>query len=137
VNVILRLLLSIGIALVVLWLVFVVALLVIRPKHVDLRSSLRFIPDVIRLLRRIATDEQLPRSVRLWLWFLLVYLAIPIDLIPDFIPLLGYADDVIIVSLVLRSVIRHTDSAVLDRYWSGTPDGLAVIRRLAGVTRPE
>jgi uncharacterized membrane protein YkvA (DUF1232 family) len=133
VNLLVRLLLSVGIALAVLWLVFVVALLLLRPKHVDLRSSLRFIPDLIRLLRRIAADQELARGVRMRLWLLLAYLAIPFDLIPDFIPLLGYADDVIIVSLVLRSVVRRTDSAVLDRYWTGSPDGLAVIRRLAGL----
>jgi uncharacterized membrane protein YkvA (DUF1232 family) len=133
VNLLVRLLLSVGIAFVVLWLVFVVALLLFRPEHVDLRSSLRFIPDLIRLLRRIAADQQLPWGVRLRLWLLLSYLAIPFDLIPDFIPLLGYADDVIIVSLVLRSVVRRTDPAVLETYWTGSPDGLAVIRRLAGL----
>jgi uncharacterized membrane protein YkvA (DUF1232 family) len=57
----------------------------------------------------------------------------PLDLVPDFIPVLGYADDVITVAVVLRSVIRRAGSAALDQHWRGTPQGLAVIRRLVGV----
>jgi uncharacterized membrane protein YkvA (DUF1232 family) len=61
---------------------------------------------------------------------LLGYLAIPIDLIPDFIPVIGYADDAIIIALVLRSVTRAVGPAALDEHWPGTPEGLAALRRL-------
>src|SRR4051794_9841232 len=70
-----------------------------------LRELLWLLPGVLRLLRRLAADGTLPRGVRVRLWLLLAYLALPIDLIADFIPVLGYADDAV-VALVLRSVVR-------------------------------
>ncbi|QNE21319.1 DUF1232 domain-containing protein [Kribbella qitaiheensis] len=74
-----------------------------------------------------------PRGVRVRLWLLLIYLGLPFDLVPDFIPVVGYADDVVIVALALRSVTHHAGPAALERHWPGTPDGLAAIRRLAGL----
>jgi uncharacterized membrane protein YkvA (DUF1232 family) len=101
--------------------------------HVEirLREILRLLPDVLRLLRRLAGDSTLPRGVRVRLWLLLAYLALPIDLVPDFIPVLGYADDAIVVALVLRSVIRRAGPDAMDRHWPGTPEGLTALRRLA------
>jgi uncharacterized membrane protein YkvA (DUF1232 family) len=101
------------------------------PDHASLREALRLLPDLIRLLRRLAGDPSVPRGVRLRLALLLAYLLIPIDLIPDFIPVLGYADDAIVVAVALRSVTRHAGPAALDRHWPGTPAGLATLRRLA------
>jgi uncharacterized membrane protein YkvA (DUF1232 family) len=98
-----------------------------------LRETLRLLPDLIRLLRRLASDPQLPRGVRIRLVVLIAYLASPIDLIPDFIPVLGYADDALVVALALRSVTRHAGPAAVERHWPGTPDGLRVIQRLAGI----
>ena len=97
-----------------------------------LRESLRLLPDLVRLLRRLAADPTLPRGVRIRLGLLIVYLASPIDLIPDFVPVLGYADDALIVAIALRSVTRHAGPQAIDRHWPGTPDGLRVIHRLAG-----
>jgi SAM-dependent methyltransferase len=56
-----------------------------------------------------------------------------IDLVPDFIPVAGYADDVLVVAWVLRSVVRAAGAEAIDRHWPGTPQGLGVVRRLAGV----
>jgi uncharacterized membrane protein YkvA (DUF1232 family) len=69
--------------------------------------------------------------VRIRLVLLLVYLAVPVDLIPDFVPVTGYADDVIIIGLTLRSVIRRAGPEVVARHWPGTPEGLETVR---GVT---
>ena len=66
------------------------------------------------------------------LWLLVVYLASPIDIIPDFIPVIGYADDVLIVVLVLRSVVRHSGAAVVAKHWPGSPEGLEVVLRVTG-----
>ncbi len=94
------------------------------------REALRLLPDVVRLLRRLAADPTLPRGVRWRLWLTLAYLAVPLDLVPDVIPVVGYADDVVVVALALRSVVRSAGPDALHRHWPGTPQGLATITRL-------
>lgn len=124
--------------LLLVWLIVVGLLLVAARRdaqRVSLREALRLVPDLIRLIRSLAADPQTPRGVRLRLLALLAYLASPIDLIPDFIPILGYADDVVVVALVLRSVIRHAGPDALDRHWTGTDQGLRVIKQLTALTR--
>jgi len=115
-----------------LWTALIVALWLVRPDELRIRDALRLLPDLVRLLRRLAADRTLPRGVRVRLWILLVYLAFPIDLVPDFIPVIGYADDAVIVAFALRSVTRRAGPAALERHWPGTADGLAAVRRLAG-----
>jgi uncharacterized membrane protein YkvA (DUF1232 family) len=128
--VILSIALSIVISLVVVWLVFLVALLVMKPEPHTLTETARILPDSLRLVRRLAADNTLPRGIRVRLWFLLAYLASPIDLVPDFIPVIGYADDAIILSLVLRSVIKRAGVEAVRTHWPGTPAGLATLSRL-------
>ena len=111
------------------WLVLMAVLFVTRPDEMRARELLRLLPDVLRLVHRLAGDRTLPRGVRLRLWLLLGYLAMPIDLVPDFVPVLGHADDAIVVALVLRSVVRHAGAAAVERHWPGTPEGLAALRR--------
>ncbi|GIH25727.1 hypothetical protein Aph01nite_40370 [Acrocarpospora phusangensis] len=125
----------IGVAAAVLacWAALVAALVVLRPKGSLLTEALRVLPDLLRLLRRLAADPALPRGVRIRLGLLLAYLAMPIDLIPDFIPVLGYADDAIIVTAVLRGVVRRAGLAAVRRHWPGTDDGFAALRRLTGI----
>jgi uncharacterized membrane protein YkvA (DUF1232 family) len=127
------LVLSLCAGLALAYLVLLAALLVARPKGNLLGEALRLLPDLLRLLRRLAADSDLPRTVRVRLWLLLGYLAIPFDLVPDFIPVLGYADDAIIVSLVLRSIVRRAGAPVIRRHWPGTDDGLAALARLTGL----
>ena len=123
-------------ALAVVWLLLGIALWVAKPDDVGIQHMLRLLPDVLRLLKRLATDPELPRRVRVALVVLLAFIVSPIDLIPDFIPAIGYADDVIITALVLRWVSRTAGADALARQWPGTPDGLAAVRRLCGM-RPE
>ena len=118
-------------AVILTWLALFVALIVVRPKGNLLREALRILPDLVRLLRNLSTDSTLPRGVRIRLVLLMVYLALPIDLIPDFIPVLGYADDAIVVVAVLRSVVRRVGLEPLRGHWPGTPDGFAALCRLA------
>jgi uncharacterized membrane protein YkvA (DUF1232 family) len=123
-------LLSVAAALLLSWLALVVALAIRRPKAGLLKESLRFLPDLLRLLRRLTTDRALPVGVRIRVALLFAYLALPIDLIPDFVPVLGYADDAIIVVLVLRSVCRRISLEELRRAWPGTEEGFAALRQL-------
>ena len=130
---------AVGLAggLLLLWAGLLVALWVGRPDDLGVRDALRLLPDVIHLLRRLATDSTLPRGVRLRLWLLLAYLAMPFDLVPDFIPVIGYADDVVIVAAGLRAVVRHAGMGALERHWRGTPEGLSAVCRVAGLRGPQ
>ncbi len=128
-----KILLGLVAGLALTWLALALALLVVKPKGGLLKEALRLLPDVIRLLERLATDRTLPRGVRIRLALLFGYLAFPLDLIPDFIPVLGYADDAIIVAVVLRSVVRRVGIGPLQQHWPGSPDGLAAVVRLAGL----
>jgi uncharacterized membrane protein YkvA (DUF1232 family) len=105
-----------------------------HPDTVRLRDALSLLPDLLRLVRRLAVDPSLPRGVRLRLVLLLAYLASPIDLVPDFVPILGYADDAVIVALVLRSVVRRAGTDAVRRHWPGSPQGLRVLLQLARTT---
>lgn len=127
-------LLGLAAGLVLAWLVLIVALVIVRPRGGLLREALRLLPDLLRLLPRLAADRSLPRSVRIGLALLLVYLAFPLDLVPDFIPVLGYADDAVIVAAVLRWVVRRAGVEAVRRQWPGTENGFAVLCRLAGLT---
>ena len=104
-----------------------------HPETVGLRDTLRLLPDLLRLLRRLLADGTLPAGVRVRVALLVVYLAVPFDLVPDVVPVIGYADDVVVVALVLRSVVRTAGAEALQRHWPGTPEGLALVLRLAGV----
>lgn len=126
-------LIGVGIALLITWLALLITLAVARPKGPLLQEALRLLPDLLRLLRRLAADSTLPRGVRVRLGALMIYLAFPIDLIPDFIPVLGYADDAIIVTLVLRSTVRRAGLAAVRAHWPGTEDGFRALARLTGL----
>jgi len=118
--------------LLLLWLLMLALLWRANPDEVTLRDAVRLVPDLLRLIKRLAGDKTLPRGVRMRLWLLLGYLAMPIDLVPDFIPVLGYADDVVVVAIVLRSVVRAAGADALEHHWPGTPEGLQLVRRLCG-----
>jgi uncharacterized membrane protein YkvA (DUF1232 family) len=128
-----RILIGIAVAVAASWVALVVALVAIRPKGNLMAEAIRLLPDLIRLLRRLAADRTLPASIRIRLWLLFAYLALPIDLIPDFIPVIGYADDAIIVAAVLRSVVRRAGLAAVQRHWPGTSDGFTALARLTGI----
>jgi uncharacterized membrane protein YkvA (DUF1232 family) len=132
----LDLLIGIAAALAVTWLALLVTLAIAQPRGGLLHQALRLLPDVLRLVRRLSADPDLPRGVRVRLALLLAYLAFPLDLVPDFIPVLGYADDAIIVTVVLRSVVRRAGLAAVRRHWPGTPDGFTVLCRLTGLSEP-
>lgn len=124
--------------LVLAWLALVVALLVGSRRYggrAGLREAVRLVPDVVRLLRRLAADPLLPRRVRWTLGLLLGYLVLPVDLVPDVVPVVGYLDDAVAVALALRAVVRRAGPEALTRHWPGTPEGLRAVRALAGLTR--
>lgn len=116
-----------------LWIALVVAMFRSRPPKDALREALRLLPDVVRLVKRLAADDELPRGVRVRLALLVAYLAMPIDLVPDFIPVLGQADDLLVALLVLRSVVRRAGPDAVRRHWPGTDAGLDALWRVSGL----
>ena len=121
--------------LIVVWLALLVILWVQQRRAgrgVDWRQIIRLVADVVVLLKRLVADPEVPRGTRWWLGGLLVYLMLPIDLVPDFIPVLGYADDAIIVAIALRYAIRTAGRSAIERHWPGTAEGLDSLLSLVG-----
>ena len=118
--------------LVAAWLALLLVLWLIRPRDVSTRELLGIIPDILRLIRDLVADPRTPRGVRASLVILLVWLVSPIDLVPEFIPVLGPIDDVIVTVVVLRYVRRRLGSDALRVRWRGTVDGFRVLTSLAG-----
>lgn len=129
----LRVVVPLGGAIALAWLALLVLLSMARPRGLALGEALRLVPDSLRLLARLAGDRTLPSGVQVRLALALGYLAMPFDLVPDFIPVIGYADDVIIVCAVLRSVVRRAGPEAVRRHWPGTAEGLAELWRVAGL----
>ena len=128
-----RILIGLAGALIAAWLALLVALWAARPGRDTAGHAVRLLPDTIRLLRRLAADRSIDRVARARLWVLLAYLLVPIDLVPDIIPVVGYADDVIVAGLALRSFVRRAGPEPVRRHWPGTPQGLAAAWRVFGL----
>ena len=107
-----------------------VVALVIAGRRGDARALATFIPDCIVLVKRLLGDPRVPRRRKLLLAALVVYLASPIDLVPDFVPVAGQLDDAIVVALVLRAIVRAGGDDLLREHWPGPERSLDVIRRL-------
>jgi uncharacterized membrane protein YkvA (DUF1232 family) len=112
-----------------------VALLVVTGRRADARAVAGFIPDCVVLVRRLLGDPAVPRAGKLLLVGLVAYLASPIDLVPDFIPVAGQLDDALVVALVLRAVLRRSGAAKLREHWPGPERSLAVLLRLGASGR--
>ena len=96
-----------------------------------LRELAAFFPDCVVLVRRLLRDPRVPRRAKLALALLLPYLASPIDFIPDFIPIAGQLDDVVLVAVALRYVLKRAGPRVVEDHWPGSEAGLSVVLRLA------
>ena len=123
---------AIAVGLVALWALLLVLFWALRPKGVPVRELLGLIPDVLRLLRSVIGDRSAPPDVRLVLVGLLAWIVSPIDLIPEFIPVLGPIDDVVVAVVAMRYVRRRVGVEDLRRRWTGTDDGFALLLRVIG-----
>ena len=89
--------------------------------------------DVARLIARLVGDPSLPRAAKIALGVAAVYLLSPVDLIPDFIPFVGYVDDLLLAAVVLDGVLNWVDRGVVLKYWPGSPASLDTLARTARV----
>jgi uncharacterized membrane protein YkvA (DUF1232 family) len=125
-------LVGIGLGLLVVWALLILLLLAFRPRDTSLGEVLRIVPDLLRLVRNLLGDRGVPLGARVALVVLLAWLINPIDLIPEFIPVLGPVDDVVVAVLLLRYVRRKVGLEELRQRWPGTPEGFALLGRIIG-----
>jgi uncharacterized membrane protein YkvA (DUF1232 family) len=122
-------LIGIGVFLVVY--AVLVLVLVLAGRRESARALAGFIPDCVVLCSRLLRDPRVPRRKKVLLVALTGYLALPFDLVPDFIPVAGQLDDVIVVALVLRSLLRGGGEQLVRAHWPGPENTLALVLRLA------
>jgi uncharacterized membrane protein YkvA (DUF1232 family) len=111
--------------------VAIVAALVIAGRRSDARALATFIPDCAVLMKRLLGDARVSGWQRAAVVGLVAYLAMPIDLVPDFIPVVGQLDDAIVVALVLRLILRSGGQDLLREHWPGPDESFDVVNRLA------
>jgi uncharacterized membrane protein YkvA (DUF1232 family) len=109
-----------------------VALLVTAGRREDARALAGFIPDCAVLAGRLLRDSRVSRRHKLLLMGLLAYLALPFDLVPDFIPVAGQLDDVLVTALVLRKFLKAAGEEPVREHWPGPQRSLEAVLRLAG-----
>jgi len=114
------------------WVVLIGALL-LAGRGGTARQVATFLPNLILLFRGLWRDPRVPRGSKLLLGFGLAWLATPIDLIPEFVPVVGPLDDAIVAALILRSVARRVGKSVLAEHWRGDPATLDTFFRLARI----
>ena len=101
-----------------------------RPRGLPLAGLLRVYPDLVRLLASLSRDRRVGRAVRWRLLVALVYNTQPFNLIPDFIPVIGFADNVVVTAWAVRSAIGKAGPVVVLSNWTGSRAGFAVVCRL-------
>ena len=125
----------IGLAAALLVYTLFVAWLIVAGRKEEARAVAGLVPDFVVLFRRLLSDGRVSRRRKLVLAALIPYLAMPFDLVPDFIPVAGYLDDAVIVAFVLRYVLRGSGPELIEEHWPGPPSTLALVLRLAGYGR--
>lgn len=101
--------------------------LIVGGRRDEAAAAARLLPDLIVLVKRLLSDRRVPRRSKLALWLTLGYLASPLDLVPDFIPVVGQLDDALVVGLALRYALRRCEADLLGELWPGPPTSLALL----------
>jgi uncharacterized membrane protein YkvA (DUF1232 family) len=122
----------IGLIALAVWAVVIAALLISGRRWMGIAAA-KVLPDLVRLLRGLARDPRVPRGSKWLLGFAALWVISPIDLIPEFIPVAGPLDDIVVVALVLRHVLKKAGRAVAEEHWTGDPAILERILQLSGV----
>jgi uncharacterized membrane protein YkvA (DUF1232 family) len=104
-----------------------VVTLIVAGRRPSARDLARLIPDCVVLISRLLRDPRVPVRHKLLLGALVGYLALPFDIVPDFIPVAGYLDDVLIVAFTLRAVLKGTGRELLREHWPGPASSLALL----------
>ncbi len=100
-----------------------------------LRDAALMLPNLVKLVTRLLRDPRVPRRSKVALGLAAAYVASPIDLVPEFIPVIGWADDVLFILLAIDSLIERSGSEIVEEHWDGPGDVLGIIREVLGLTR--
>jgi uncharacterized membrane protein YkvA (DUF1232 family) len=125
-----QILIGFGTALAAGWVTLGVLLLAVRSPGQSVAEMARVFPAALRLAAALYRDRALPKSVRWRLGIALIYNIQPINLIPDFIPVIGFADNVVVLAWALRSTVRIAGPDAVKRHWKGSPASLAALYRV-------
>lgn len=115
-----------------LWVVGVAALIAAGRRE-DARALAGFIPDCAVMVGRLARDSRISRLRRAVLWGVLAYLAFPLDLVPDFLPVAGQLDDAVLLGLALRLLVHGGGEELVREAWPGPEASLTLVLRAAGL----
>jgi uncharacterized membrane protein YkvA (DUF1232 family) len=110
-----------------------IAALIAAGRREDARALAGFIPDCLVLVSRLARDRRISRPRRAVLFLVLGYLAMPFDLVPDFLPGIGQLDDAVLLGLALRLVVRGGGREMVRAAWPGPQASLTLVLRAAGL----
>jgi uncharacterized membrane protein YkvA (DUF1232 family) len=122
--------LFLGLAVVIVYGIFVAGL-ALAGRSAHARVVAGFVPDCIVLFQRLLGDSRMPRRYKALLVALLGYLALPFDVVPDFIPVAGQLDDAVLVALTVRAILREAGLEMIEEHWPGPRSSLSVILKLA------
>ena len=98
-----------------------------RVTNPAVQKALTAVPNLIKLGYRLLRDRRVPVKHKAFLWAALAYGVAPVDLIPDFIPFIGRADDLLILAFALNSLFEAAGEAVVHEHWDGTGDVLEIV----------
>jgi uncharacterized membrane protein YkvA (DUF1232 family) len=118
--------------LLLVWVLLLVLLWLLRPKGVPARELLRVVPDLLRLTRSLLTDGDVPLDVRIVVLGALIWVVSPIDPVPEFIPIIGWLDEVIVVVVALRYVRYRLGATTLQERWQGSEEGFTILTTVMG-----
>ena len=122
-------------ALIVLVAIYAMAVLalILAGRGVAARELALLLPNLILLFKDLLKDPRVPRGPKVVLAIGIVWLVSPIDLLPEFLPVLGPLDDAVVAALVLRYLVRRSGPEVVRRHWRGDPRTLDMILRAARI----
>jgi len=119
-----------------IWLTLAAAVLLGHPSRTSVLEAARFMPRTMRFIWQLARDPEVPRAARWRLYLAFFYNVQPINLIPDFVPVIGFADNLVITAWALRGALRRAGPETVLAHWQGTPDELQTLYRLARLRTP-
>jgi len=120
--------------LVAIWIVLAIVLVIVG-RVLLARELALLVPNLVRMFGGLLRDPRVPLRAKIVVGIASLWLASPIDLIPDFVPIAGQLDDAIVAALALRFILRTTDGAVVRQHWHGDPATLERVLRMVSWNR--